>query len=631
MSDYDIVQSIFNEESDDELDSVEGENIYDSDLDEEFEVHPEELQMNSSTDSEEEDVAPRRRKITKQAGGRPKKRKHLPPIIASASPPAATSAATPDSCQRQPVHRDDLLVNFDTATVKSASGYVWHTRPQVAATTRTPARNLLPSFTPGPTQTASQSKTPVECFKLFVTDALVDMIVQFTNQKIEVVARQYQRQTATVQPTNAAEIRALIGILVFSGYRKDNHLNTKELWCKVAGATFYKAAMSEARFNFLLFCLRFDDVTTREERRTTDKFAPIRDVWDTFMTHCEENYTPHENLTVDEQLLAFRGKCPFRMYIQNKPAKYGIKIVMVNDVASKYMLKGIPYLGKHGTTPRLGLQLGHQFTKDLTQAYRNTNRNITTDNWFTSVPLLQDMLSQGMTLVGTVRANKREIPECIRKKDARTPGSSAFLYTKDMTLVSHLPKTKAAKKNVLLLSSMHTQGNVNPVSGKPEIVEYYNETKGGVDTFDQMCATYSCSRKTNRWPMCVFYGILNMSVINSWIIYSSNNNDTDRAIRNQRKYMHDLALELIKPSAYERMMTPTQHRLVKNAIRQVCSISIPHGAALSTAPSAAEQKQPPKRCRKCDTKADKKTRFRCYVCQDHVCMNHYIPICYDCV
>ena len=133
----------------------------------------------------------------------------------------------------------------------------------------------------------------------------------------------------------------------------------------------------------------------------------------------------HKNLTVDEHLLPFRGKCPFRMYILNKPAKYCIKIVMVNDVVSKYMLKGIPYLRKESTTPRHGLQLSHQFTKDLTQPYCNTNRNITTDNWFTSVPLLQDMLSQGMTLVGTVRANKQEIPEQIRRKDTRIPVSSA--------------------------------------------------------------------------------------------------------------------------------------------------------------------------------------------------------------
>ena len=71
-----------------------------------------------------------------------------------------------------------------------------------------------------------------------------------------------QKDTATVKQTSVAEIRALLGILISCGHRKDNYLQTKELWSPIAGAPFYKAAMSEARFSFLLQCLRFDDSTT---------------------------------------------------------------------------------------------------------------------------------------------------------------------------------------------------------------------------------------------------------------------------------------------------------------------------------------------------------------------------------
>jgi len=118
---------------------------------------------------------------------------------------------------------------------------------------------------------------------------------------------------------------------------------------------------------------------------------------------------PHVNLTVDEQLLGFRGNCPFRMYIPNKPANYGIKLVLICDSDTKYMLGGIPYLGKQDTTSRSGVNLGHYYTVELTRPYHGSNRNVTTDNWFTSVPLISDLLTNyGMTLVGTVRGNKRE-------------------------------------------------------------------------------------------------------------------------------------------------------------------------------------------------------------------------------
>ncbi|KAG0714772.1 PiggyBac transposable element-derived protein 3 [Chionoecetes opilio] len=161
--------------------------------------------------------------------------------------------------------------------------------------------------------------------------------------------------------------------------------------------------MSECRFNFLLTCLRFDNMRTRAVRRDTDKLAPIRSVLDMFIGSCEKHLIPHEYITVDEQMLAYRGKCSFRMFIPNKPAKYGLKLVLANDVTTNYLLTGIPYLGKQGTHARVGENLGHTFTRDLTRPYHHTNRNVTVDNWFTSVPLIQDLLHNcGMTLVGTV-------------------------------------------------------------------------------------------------------------------------------------------------------------------------------------------------------------------------------------
>lgn len=86
-------------------------------------------------------------------------------------------------------------------------------------------------------------------------------------------------------------------------------------------------------------------------------------------------------------------------------------------------------------------------------------------------------------------------------------------------MVSYKPKPN---KLVVLLSSMHLTSSVNESTYKPEIIHCYNSTKGAVDTFDQMCANMSCNHKTKRWPMCVFYNLVNMACINSYILYSHN-------------------------------------------------------------------------------------------------------------
>lgn len=111
-----------------------------------------------------------------------------------------------------------------------------------------------------------------------------------------------------------------------------------------------------------------------------------------------------------------------------------------------------------------------------------------------------------------------------------------------------MPDTATAKKTVLLMSSMHTQAPIIK-SGKPEIIDYYNKTKGAVDTFDQMCAKYSCSRKTERWPQCLFYGMINAAAINSWIILKHNMNRDGRWAPKRKDFMGKLALDLIKEYA----------------------------------------------------------------------------------
>lgn len=48
----------------------------------------------------------------------------------------------------------------------------------------------------------------------------------------------------------------------------------------------------------------------------------------------------------------------------------------------------------------------------------------------------------------------------------------------------------SAKKNGLVLSSLHRNDQIDQTSGKPEMILDYNSTSGGVDTLHNLCATY---------------------------------------------------------------------------------------------------------------------------------------------
>lgn len=164
----------------------------------------------------------------------------------------------------------------------------------------------------------------------------------------------------------------MIGLLLLAARKKDNHLTAAELFDPSESETKYISVMSKDRFDFLLNCLRFDDKSTREERKAIDKFAPIREIWEMLIAVCRDNYKPGSYVTVDEQLLGFRGRCPFRMYIPSKPDKYGIKTVVLCDSKTNYMIDAIPYMGK-GTNTN-GEPLASFFVKQLTESIRGSNR-----------------------------------------------------------------------------------------------------------------------------------------------------------------------------------------------------------------------------------------------------------------
>ena len=108
-------------------------------------------------------------------------------------------------------------------------------------------------------------------------------------------------------------------------------------------------------------------------------------------------------------------------------------------------------------------------------------RNVTTDNFFTSVDLSNRLKYRTLTLVGTMKQNKKEIPTEFKPAGQRREYSSLFGVTKELTLVSYAPRKN---KSVIFLSSLHCDAAICDDTGKPEIIEYYNKTKSAVDTLD---------------------------------------------------------------------------------------------------------------------------------------------------
>ena len=94
-----------------------------------------------------------------------------------------------------------------------------------------------------------------------------------------------------------------------------------------------------------------------------------------------------------------------------------------------------------------------------------------------------------------------------------------------------------------------------------------------VDTFDQMCSNYSVARISSRWPMRIFYGMLDQSGVNSNIIYNLNPN-FDSMVR--KDFLRELGFDLIKPHLRTRLQIPTLRIVNREMIRNILQLETEH-------------------------------------------------------
>ena len=167
------------------------------------------------------------------------------------------------------------------------------------------------------------------------------------------------------------------------------------------------------------------------------------------------------------------------------------------------MYNAIPYVGKVHCNQ--GEKIPEYYVRVLSEPIYNTGRLVTFDNWFTIINIYNKIKNEwNLDIMETIRKNKREIPQSFTKPAAL--GSSRYVYdhNKNITLASFTPKKNEI---VALVSTIYKKGKTSE-SGKPEMIECYNATKGGVDVFDKMISAYTGAQKTNRWPQRMFFGML---------------------------------------------------------------------------------------------------------------------------
>ncbi|KAI4794052.1 hypothetical protein KUCAC02_032318, partial [Chaenocephalus aceratus] len=316
-----------------------------------------------------------------------------------------------------------------------------------------------------------------------ITDKLTAFVCLCDNVMLEEIRdctiAEARRDRATWD-VSITELKAFIALLYVRGAYCGKNIEMESFWSEQWGNAFFKATLSRNRFREIMRYLRFDKKETRR---------------------------PGSDITVDEQLFPTNSRCPFTQYMPNKPDTCGIKFWLAADVDSKYMLNGFPYLGTDASNTTARRERGAEAA----------------------------LLAKN-SLVGTIKRNKRELPPSVQGRSELF--STKVLKSDKMVLSVYqcMPR-----RNVTILSTQHQHVAISTErKKKPETVEYYNHSKVGVDVLDQMTRQYSVKGGMRRWPVAVFYNVLDLDAINAWVLRSCmSQEDTPR-----RDFTLQLAHEL---------------------------------------------------------------------------------------
>ena len=235
-----------------------------------------------------------------------------------------------------------------------------------------------------------------------------------------------------------------------------------------------------------------------------------------------------------------------RQYLPKKPKKRGFKL-FVRSGMSGFVYDFFMYMG--GSTfenidfspeeEELGLG-GKVVTLLCREISAPSNSIVYFDNFFCSLELIH-LLKQkyGIRSLGTIRNNR--LRGCILKSDKELIRQGRGSYDYQVDNCAELAVVKwNDNKPVTLVSSCVSKDPVTEVKRYskqekikipvpcPEIVKQYNIHMGGVDLTDMLVALYRTPLKSRRWYLGIFAQILDICVINAWLLYRRDVDSTGR-------------------------------------------------------------------------------------------------------
>ena len=373
---------------------------------------------------------------------------------------------------------------------------------------------------------------PIDYFQLYLRDNDFENMAHETN-------RYFHQVRVTKQPsrharmnlwydTAAEEMKKFVGLTFLMGLVDKAQLRNYWSTDPLIYTPSFQDAMPRDRFLNLLSFIHLVD-NEQAIPRSQDGFDPlykIRPIYDIVSSRFRDLYRPTQHVCIDEAMVPWKGRLNFKQYIPSKPDRFGVKLYALCESESKYMVDFDIYTaGDYDPNPdgdHFEMNQGHSFQVVMGLLRRSNLLNqgylLYLDNYYSSPQLFDHLAAEDTMCVGTVRLNRKEMPQALTMKI----NNEAIFRQRGNLLAMKWND----KRDVAMLCTVHSNTmtvtpkldrNGNPIV-KPSCIVQYNSYMGGVDGHDRVTKYYSFTRKTMKWWVKVFFHIINLAATNAFLL-----------------------------------------------------------------------------------------------------------------
>ena len=138
-----------------------------------------------------------------------------------------------------------------------------------------------------------------------------------------------------------------------------------------------------------------------------DHKLKVRNLLDLLSPLFLSQYHTHEEMSVDEAMIPFKGKLSIKQYMKDKPTKWGINVFVLADTRTGYTVCLQIYTGN-----LVGADTGlcSQVVLELLDGLEDKCPKMYMDNYYTSPELFLSLYNKGVNACGMARSNRKYYP-----------------------------------------------------------------------------------------------------------------------------------------------------------------------------------------------------------------------------